>query len=353
MCDADQNGDGQLVESKFPPPVQYVVLDLPRTDVGEDAEPLVWQGRTFSVLGVFDGMGGAGARKVELNEGVHSTAWYAARLARQATADVFAQADENWSMGPDELERLLSSRITEALVEADRVAPARSAMVRSTLIRAYPTTVALLVFAAATADVRVLSLWAGDSRCYALSPGLGLQQLSWDHGRTGADPMTALRNDSPLSNLFSAEGTTTMTWREATMAAPMILLVASDGAFASLASPMHFEWHLLEALCSACEQEEWSRVLAERLQPLATDDISLSAALVGFENMTAAAEAFRPRLQTIQGIVARYETDCARAAELAREAEALRVGTIDRLSMAWESYREGYMAHIEANGARR
>ena len=49
---------------------------------GEDADPILRVGPDLGLLGVFDGMGGAGGRVYDTPEGRHTGAWIAARFAR-------------------------------------------------------------------------------------------------------------------------------------------------------------------------------------------------------------------------------------------------------------------------------
>ena len=338
-------------DAAFPPPL-LVAFDMPLPGVAEDAPPLLWDRPAPGAIGVFDGMGGAGARVVSGEHGRHTSAWYAARIARAAVYAELGRWRDEGVPCEEAMAGRLSDAITEALGRANRSAPAGSFIIRSSLIRCYPTTAALLLFRASGAGIEALALWAGDSRCYVLTPADGLQQVSRDDSRTGADPMAALREDSPLNNMLSAEGAGVLNHaRLPAISPPAVLLVATDGCFGSLPSPMHFERILLEALARAEEAAgpaAFRAGLLEQLAPVASDDISLAAAFLGWRSLTAAAAMFAPRLDELRRLLGPIDADMARVAYLEAAAAALRKQTQHRLAEGWAGYRSLYLAYAEA-----
>jgi hypothetical protein len=274
-------------------------LELPRPGIAEDAPPLALAARDAALLGVFDGLGGAGARAVDGEDGRRSSAYYAARTARAATAAAFAGGGRGFA-----------AAIASGLAERQRTAPVAAGALRGAMLRSYPTTAAILLIEPA----EVTAHWAGDSRCYALSPAAGLQQLSLDD-TPAADPMRALGDDGPMTNLLCADRPGRLHAARRRTGDAAILLVATDGAYASFPSPMHFELALLDALAGARGPEEWTAALAARIAPLADDDVSLAAAFAGW-----APDRFADR-----------------RARLARLLDA-------SPAAAWERYRARYMA---------
>ncbi len=294
-------------------PLVLTTIDLPRPGVAEDAPPLALLRGGIALLGVFDGLGGAGVRAVDGEDGRRSSAYYAARTASGAAAAQFAQASaaEGASFAT-----AVAAAIGRSLAQRHRIAPPRIGTLRSALLRSYPTTAALLRVSPCPGGLDLLALWAGDSRCYVLTPQAGLQQLSLDDSHAAADPMGALRDDSCMTHLLCAEHPAHLrTSARRLVAGPAVLFATSDGAYAALPSPMHFEALLLDTVLEARDPATWAATLAAHLVPLADDDISLAAAFAGGS----------------------FEGFAARRAQLTHLLE-------QPLDAAWECYRPGYMA---------
>ena len=176
---------------------------------GEDAEPSFLRreergGRgAVTFIGVYDGLGGSGARKVLEGSTEYTQAYLASRWVREASEAWYMDAvDSGGRLDPDALRQ----RIAHGLAHRQSLVPAASAgappasRVRSTMQRSYPTTLAA-VAVTARAEGRnptwdVEALWAGDSRCYVWTASAGLQQLSADHTKDD-DILSQLVNDGP------------------------------------------------------------------------------------------------------------------------------------------------------------
>ncbi|HUZ62993.1 MAG TPA: protein phosphatase 2C domain-containing protein [Acetobacteraceae bacterium] len=320
-------------------------LDLPREAVGEDAPPLA-AGDPVRLIGVFDGLGGAGARQVSGVYGIRTCAYYASRIARQAVEETLNNGHLRWLTRPEDVARTLGAAIFEALVRKNAESPVGTGSVRSSLIRSYPTTAAMVFFDIGQADLNLTALWAGDSRCYLLTPGEGLQQLSQDDSRTGADPMEALREDSPMSSMLTADAPCHLHARTIKVGMPAILITASDGAYGCLPSPMHFERLLLESLSHAQEDDEWCEALSERLQPIANDDISLAAAFIGWKSLPEARDAFSLRLSDLSSRLSTFEEALEGSRQLEQEAHRKRELAKACLAESWSWYRQSYMSRL-------
>lgn len=256
---------------------------------GEDAQPLMelsGEDRSGILLGVFDGLGGAGAMSVMLENGERrSHAYLASRLVRQACQDYFAarraggDAASLVSGLKLQLDVALQSGTERALQQAS------ASRLRGTLVHQLPTTLALAYVrtnSAGTAETLVI--WAGDSRIYRLNPGAGLVQLTVDDLQTLGDAFANLTNDSPMSNFVSASRTFILNYRASELAVPCVLLAATDGCFDYLPTPMHWEYLLLYTLVRANTPAEWARELEHRLAEVAGDDVSLALYSLGFES---------------------------------------------------------------------
>jgi len=190
--------------------------------------------------------------------------------------------------------------------------------------------------------------WAGDSRAYLADPETGLMQLTTDDLRSGGDAMRNLTDDSAMSNAISADTDFHINHRQVELQAPFLLLCATDGCFAYVRSPMHFEQLLLSTLGAARDVTDWQRSLEAAVTAITGDDaalalLGLGTDLAGFKRLfkDRAAELQRryiDPLDDLEGEVQRAEQELAglRARRAALGAEL------------WGAYKPGYERHLAA-----
>jgi serine/threonine protein phosphatase PrpC len=261
---------------------------------GEDADPILRVGPDLGLLGVFDGMGGAGGRVYDTPDGRHTGAYIAARFARNVVERLMMELIKpEWNLdGPAtaaELHRVLASSLTARLAELK----APETTLRSKLVKALPTTMTLAVLQRTDPVASVYAchlFWAGDSRAYVVDPEAGAMQLTTDDLRSGGDAMRNLTDDSVMSNCISADTDFHINHREVALQAPFLLLCATDGCFAYLRSPMHFEQLLLSTLQGARDVPAWQRALEAAVAAITGDDaavalLGLGADLDGFKKL--------------------------------------------------------------------
>jgi serine/threonine protein phosphatase PrpC len=319
---------------------------------GEDADPILRVGPDLGLLGVFDGMGGAGGRVYDTPEGRHTGAWIAARFARNVVERLMLELIKpEWNLdGPAtaaELQRVLASSLAARLAELK--APETS--LRSKLVRALPTTMTLAVLQRTDPAVGTYAchlFWAGDSRAYVAEPEAGLMQLTTDDLRSGADAMRNLTDDSVMSNCISADTPFYINHRQVELEAPFLLLCATDGCFAYVRSPMHFEHLLLSTLQDARDAESWRRALEVAVTAVTGDDaalalLGLGADLDGFKQLFKdRAEELGRRyidpLDELDGQVQRAE----------QELEGLRARRTELGAELWGTYKSGYEHYLAA-----
>jgi serine/threonine protein phosphatase PrpC len=314
-----------------------------RKGQGEDAEPLHLPiGQDTGVVGVFDGLGGAGSSRLSLPEGSQTQARFAARLARSVVerfvlAHGQRPAQQSWDVG--QLARMLAGEFAQAA----RTYDAESSRIRSRMIRTLPTTLALARYHMAPTGMRCEAVWAGDSRVYLLTPAYGLQQLSDDDLRSAGDAMENLTQDSPLSNLVSASADFVLHTRTVVTAVdPVVSLAATDGCFGYLDTPIHFEYMLLECLDRAADLKQWSQNIETAIRAVTGDDASLAMAVLSAKGFAHLRQGFAGRLTELAGQLrwleqAKYERQLvqSRLAEYDHSVEGLR-------QSLWGHYRDMY-----------
>ena len=267
---------------------------------GEDADPVaVWQVNR-GVLSVFDGMGGAGSTAYQHRGISYSGAYIASRVAAGEVQRLFSPAFPLPTIPLDV--RDLRDRLNQVLQREAAALESQSepSRLKSKLIKRLPTTMAALLIERQGNEVLCQSVWAGDSRSYALSPQRGLQQLTADDLKVNGDALENLKGDSPLSNCLSADGDFELRSQIERLPLPIILLSATDGCFGYLFSPAHFESLLLDTLASATDAPQWRDALVARLQVTAGDDCSLCLLALGWSSFQELQAAFSLRRQNLQ-----------------------------------------------------
>ncbi len=252
---------------------------------GEDADPILRFGPNLGLVGALDGMGGAGGTVYETPDGPRTGAYIASRVARDVVEQRMIELFEpEWQLdGPAtavELHRALVDGLTARL--ADLKAPPTA--LRSKLVRALPTTLALVALqraepAAAAWLAHVF--WAGDSRAFVVEPRDGVRQLTTDDIRSGGDALHNLRDDSPMDNTISADTEFRLNYRQVDLSAPYLMVAATDGCFHYVRSPMHFEHLLLSTLQDARDTESWRIGVQREVGVVTGDDAALALLGVG------------------------------------------------------------------------
>ncbi len=295
---------------------------------GEDAPPLVHVHSSGAVaVGVFDGTGGSGSavarREVDGTE--RTGAWVASRLAREVATDwVTATLLDHPGDGS------LADRLRSWFHHEDAAFAGERPVVRGSLHRVLPTTMAMVTVAPSGTGAVLDVLWAGDSRGYLLSPDRGLQVLTRDDTRE-SDALALIRDDQPMSNLISADRPFAVNHLRRQVPVPAVVLTATDGCFGYVATPAHFELLLLETMVAATSPRAWMEALVDRLDAVAADDASLAITCPGLRDFGALRRAVGPRLDGLRRVHGQPFTTATthQAREQARE-------------RSWAIYRESY-----------
>jgi hypothetical protein len=326
---------------------------------GEDAPPL-WR---VGLVGAFDGLGGAGGELVKLEDGTEQTgAWLASRVVRRRVADVHDQnsRQRNTPRAPNDLdfygdgfpvpkrhqEPDFTTEIRQAIQEElDSYAQEIRAMgggsrIKSKLIKILPTTLAVCTYD--LGKDQFTAIWAGDSRVFYLRPETGLLQVTTDDLRTHADALKNLTEDSPMSNCVSAESDFVLHERQHELQPFSILLAATDGCFGYVQTPLHFEHLLLSSMQEAVDWGDWASRLLTGILRFTSDDSTLSAAVIGWQDFMECRERFRARADWCADRVRAYDDAYDRVRRLDEELDQARKDLAQTTGTLWEEYRRTY-----------
>ena len=316
---------------------------------GEDSDPILRDGPDLGLIGVFDGMGGAGGTVYETPDGPRTGAYLASRIARDVVEQrMLDLLEPDWNLNgaaaADDLRRSVQQALEERLTEL-KAPPSR---LRSKLLRALPTTMAVVALQRTHRSGSTWAchiLWSGDSRAYAFQP-TGAQQLSTDDLRDPNDAMTNLQRDSVVSNAMSADTPFQVSYRRVELEAPFLIACATDGCFGYVPSPMHFEHLVLATLTRSRRAEAWSQALQIETAAIAGDDAAMSMMGVG-SDFAGFQSLFAPRVVELEqqfitplNALNRAVAEAERAFEAARERERQGIGEL------WGRYQTGYEQHL-------
>jgi hypothetical protein len=317
---------------------------------GEDSDPVVRHGRELGLVAVFDGMGGAGGTVYETPDGPRTGAYLASRVAREVVEQrMVALLDPEWNLdgaaAAQDLQRSVRSALQERLAELN--APASG--LRSRLLRALPTTMALagLQRHEPSSDRWTCHLlWAGDSRVYVFEPESGARQLTVDDIRDHGDAMANLREDSVVSNAMSADTAFTVHHRQVELTAPFLMIAATDGCFGYLPSPMHFEHLVLAALRDAPDTDTWSTAVQAAVSAVTGDDAAMAALGVGADQ-DGFRTLFAPRTAELESRwIAPLDDLDTELREQERKLAELRAARRERQAQLWAAYKADYEEYL-------
>lgn len=257
--------------------IRMILNQEKKDECGEDSDPLMYQNGITGFLGVFDGMGGAGATEYTLPSGCKRTgAYLASRLVCQSIYE-YVEQDSSCDIDSVALQKFIKNKL-DKYVSDYNIKPSG---LRSSLIRILPTTMSFIGYQKNNDFFDVYSYWCGDSRNYFLTLD-GLKQISVDDLKSGFDPLQNLRNDDVISNCICQDRDFTVNkCHVGHIDKPVILISATDGCFGYLQTPMHFEYLLLETLVDARNEEDWKINIMDALKPVSGDDFSMAVVMLG------------------------------------------------------------------------
>ena len=317
---------------------------------GEDSDPIVRHGRELGLVAVFDGMGGAGGTVYETADGPRTGAYLASRLARDVVEHrMVALLDPEWNLNGEAAAQDLQRSVRSALRARLEELKAPASGLRSRLLRALPTTMALgaLQRHEPGGDRWTCHLlWAGDSRVYVFRPGSGAQQLTVDDIRDRGDAMANLREDSVVSNAMSADTDFVVHHRQVELTAPFLMVAATDGCFGYVPSPMHFEHLVLAALRDAPDTDSWSAAVQAAVSAVTGDDAAMAVLGVGADHDGFRTLFAKRTAELEQRWITPLDDLDTELREQERKLEELRLARRQRQAQLWAAYKSGYEEHL-------
>ena len=320
------------------PNIQFKFMVEKSIGKGEDSEPILISTESSAITGVYDGMGGSGASLCTSEfEGQHTKAYVASRIIREAINN---HVSNQGTIDSETLKRICVERLNREISNY----PSPKSMLKSKLLRNYPTTFTLAVANHRKGNIIIDSYWAGDSRNYLWIKD-GFYQITKDDLVNNSDPLDNLTSDSALSNCVCADKDFTINHIGVKIdKQPYVILSATDGCFGYCRTPMHFEYLLASSLFSSNNQEDWARTMKEQIQEISGDDFSLSIIAMGFKDFI--------ELKRLLGkestlYVEKITIQQHRIEDLRKKLMESEVDLQKTIECCWNSYKSSYCKHID------
>ena len=204
----------------------------------EDAPPV--SNIKFSV--VCDGLGGAGSTKHKVEEAgtvvMRTSGYLGSRVVADSVTDFYDVNYErianilfsngNSVIALQAVIEELKSTIKTALSTKMTKLGIDPMLTRKKALKIFPTTLASALYFQDSEKLKILAIWAGDSRVYVLSPTKGLQLLSLDDA-VNAD--REMNSASEMNNCISAGNAFRLNYSIFEMDEPGIVFCCSEGCF--------------------------------------------------------------------------------------------------------------------------
>ena len=259
---------------------------------GEDADPIsiVDSNLNWGVVGVFDGMGGAGAKKykhIESGE-EHTSAYWGARIVRNSVADLIDERP--LGISPVEwLKNHLHDSIKKTLDEKINDFSNANGIVLSKMTRKLPTTMAMSGYEITDGNAEITTFWAGDSRVYIIFKDTIKVLTIDDADAEDGDPFSPMNMDLAMNNAISQEREFRINKSflkiKISHDDPFMLIAATDGCFGYYKNPIEFETMLRNSLAKANDCNEYlNNIQQSIIDNIQQDDFSIS--IVGFGSNT-------------------------------------------------------------------
>lgn len=275
----------------------------------EDAKPILLVKENKYLLGVFDGLGGAGGKVIVGPQGERTSAFYGARLVRKVVREYFKRYFDQLLTKNVEKEKAISdianelSRVIEGeLIKFANAHEGSPSRLKTGLKRRLPTTLALWEVEPTEDSIIANCYWAGDSRLYAVTPHHGLVQFSEDDLVGSPDALENIIQDRKMSNYIYADSEVDIRCNSLTILYPVIIFAATDGCFQYFESPMHFEYSLLHSMMKSKSFNGWQELLNINISEVTEDDSTMALACFGWDSFNSLQASFKNRYKKLKDI---------------------------------------------------
>lgn len=293
-----------------------------KEELGEDSFFCASNGDS-SIISVYDGCGGLGSKKYETYKD-HTGAYIASRIVSGAVADWYYRYANRYWNNANEIVESIESYIKKAYAVGDEYAIENS-RIRGSMVRKFPTTMAMAFAQVIKSEVIVHILWAGDSRVYMLDDN-GLAQLTIDDVDV-KDAFENLSKDGAMTNVLSADGNFKIHSKSIVLKKPAMVMSATDGCFGYFSSPMEFEYQILRNMLGSQTPVGFTNNLSNCIKEVTGDDMAMGLMSFYFGDYKKTIEKFKPRLNYMsQMFVAAMEED----------------NTNENLRRIWMEYKPNY-----------
>ncbi len=284
-------------ESDFKGEIGFTIFTEKKVKKGEDSKPILSSiSNLETFLSVCDGLGGAGAAEITAASGQKNTgAYFGANILYDFLVEKCNEKKSSLFEDPDQLKNEIKILFESESENFEFTSTGIISKKPSKL----PTTFAGMKITNSEKNIlSVISLWAGDSRNYAITLENGLQMCSIDDVKD-QDPIELLTSDSPMNNYINAEGKFSINFKKLEFNKPVIFLTATDGCFSYFSSPMYFEFIILKALEESKNVDGWKKKLQEEIQSVTQDDATLSLCTFGWDSYQNLQQTFSGKSQLI------------------------------------------------------
>lgn len=268
-------------------------INVPKKEnEGEDADPFVKSDNNTSwgAIAVFDGMGGAGARKYrhkESNE-EHTAAYWASRIVRDAIKHIF----DTRKVGENPITRVneniynyIKCQLNQSILDF----PNANSNVLSKMSHKLPTTLAMAAFEIKEGNVSINSYWAGDSRIIVLNEDKIIYLTLDDADAPDGDPISPQNMDLPMNNAIYQDSDFKINYSQLDIPVsenkPFLLIASTDGCFGYFHNPIEFEVMMRKSILAANSENEIMDYIKQAIiENIQQDDFSMAMIAFGYSN---------------------------------------------------------------------
>lgn len=336
--------------------LQLAYMQEKKIGRGEDSDPILYANVDSILLGVFDGMGGAGGAECSSDyshDGIDMTkAYIGSRIVRDSIENAICE-NPKIILEPDFTEQLSNIIKNRYSIEKEKYPPKSKGGLRSALIKEYPTTLAISCVISTDSEYYIDSYWAGDSRNYIWMDN-GLFQISIDDLKGKLDPMQNLHEDAPMSNCIQADAPFRINHKRISLKrnSKFVVISATDGCFGYYPSPMDFEKALIDSLNNSTSVDEFKQRLATAFAYVTADDFSFSIAAIGFKNFNELKSCLGSPTKLVKEYFSKrryFEQEVRKTDE---KIAKLKEGVESCLTSLWPTYKRNYLKYMETDEER-